>query len=512
MSNPISGALIKSGLTISRKIVPIVTDPIESQTRTLRNLLKKAAQTKFGQYYNFSKIIRKEDLISSYQQQVPIYEYDTIFDQWWSRTLDGEEDVAWKGKINYYALSSGTTGAPSKFIPISREMIKSIRLAGVKAYSCLTITDLPLQQYSKKMLLLGGSTNLKKGDSYYYGDLSGILMHKLPVWMARRYKPGIRIAAIDDYHEKMLAIAKEAPKWDIGFLSGIPSWITLMLEYVIDYNKLNNVSEIWPNLNVFAHGGISLNPYKDSMEKLIGKPIIYLDNYLASEGFIAFQSSIDAPGMELNYNCGLFFEFVPFNRDNFDQTGNIKSDAKALSIHEIEEGVNYAILISTCAGAWRYLIGDTVKFIDKKNSQLVITGRTKHFLSICGEHLSVENMNDALKEVQKNLNLSIREFTVYGVKKGSHYALKWYLSTEPYTFDSDNIKRELDKQLKKLNDDYAAVRKAVMESPEVITLHPNVFYKYLESKGKLGGQSKIPRVMQNNQIEDWEGFIEKYNK
>jgi len=510
MSNPISGALIKSGLRISRRIVPVITDPLDSQTRTLRNLLKKASYTQIGHYHNFKNILKSDNLINAFQQNVPVYDYDMIFNQWWSKTLEGEEDVAWNGKIEYYALSSGTTGAPSKYIPITKELIKSIRLGGVKTYSCLTISDLPLQQYSKKMLLLSGSTNLKKGPSYLYGDLSGILMHKLPSWMAMRYKPGIKIAAIDDYHEKMLAIAKESPKWDIGFLSGNPSWITLMLEYIIEYNNLKTVSEIWPNLRVFAHGGVSLNPYKDVMDNLIGKPVIYLDTYLASEGFIAYQSQIDNPGMELNYNCGLFFEFIPFNSENFDQSGNIRSGAKALTINEVQEGVNYAILLTTCAGSWRYLIGDTIKFIDKKNSQIIITGRTKHFLSLCGEHLSAENMSDALTKVQKNLNINIREFTVFGVKTGSHYTHKWFLSTEPYTANTDILKVELDKQLKLLNDDYAAVRKAVLESPQVISLHPDVFYKYLASKGKMGGQVKFPRVLQGTQIDDWEKFVANY--
>jgi hypothetical protein len=507
MANPLSGVLIKSGLQISRKVIPNATIPYESQEKTLRILIKKTADTAFGRKYGFKELIKSTNLFHDFKQQVPIHDYDKIFKEWWYRNLEGEEDVAWKGKISYFALSSGTTGAPSKYIPITNEMIRSIRLAGVKMYSGLTISDLPIQQYSKKVLLLGGNADLNKNRHYFYGDLTGILVHKLPVWMTKRYKPGLKIASIKDYHEKMLAIAKEAHKWDIGFISGIPSWTQMMLEYVLEYNRIDNIHEIWPNLKVYAHGGTAFTPYKLSIQSMMCKPLIFLDGYLASEGFVAYQNKVDAKGMVLNYNCGLYFEFVPFTHENFDDTGNIKPEARVFSIHEVEEGKEYAILLTTCAGAWRYFIGDTIKFVDLANSELIITGRTKHFLSICGEHLSVDNMSEALDLIQQNLNIRCREFCVAGIKSGSHFRHKWYISCEPADYSDSILAKELDYQLKKVNDDYTAVRKAVLNTPEVVVLPPTVFYNYLESKGKIGGQSKFPRVMSREQFTDWEEYV-----
>lgn len=507
MKNPIPGALIKSGLSISRKVIAKPVNAVVSQERTLRSLLRKASMTAFGKAFDFKELLKSNTIFEDFRTAVPIYDYDKMHDEWWYKNLEGQSNVAWRGKINYFALSSGTTGAPSKFIPITNEMIRSIRLAGIKTYSGLTISDLAPQQYSKKVLMLGGSSDLRQTEHYFYGDLSGILVHKLPVWMTRRYKPGLEIAAIKDYHEKMLAIAREAPKWDIGFISGIPSWMHMMLEYVLEYNRIDNIHEIWPNLQVYAHGGTAFSPYRDSIKKVMGRPIIFLDTYLASEGFIAYQSSQDARGMTLNLNCGLYFEFIPFNDSNFDATGQPLPSARPVSIDAVENDVDYAILLTTCAGSWRYLIGDTIKFIDKDRCQLIVTGRTKHFLSICGEHLSVDNMNQALQAMQDNLKIEVKEFVVAGVKSGNRFSHKWYISTEPMAYSASIFSKELDLQLKKVNDDYASARKAVLNPPTVIPLPPMVFYDFLKSKGKLGGQSKFPRVMTPEGFAEWEQFV-----
>ena len=510
MKNPISGALIKSGLSLSRKVIVKPVNASASQQRTLRSLLKKAAITQIGKAYDFKELAKSEDLFNDYRSALPIYDYDKMHEEWWHKNLEGQSNVTWRGKVNYFALSSGTTGAPSKYIPITNEMIRSIRLAGLKTYSGLTISDLAPQQYSKKVLMLGGSSDLRKTEHYYYGDLSGILVHKLPVWMAKRYKPGLEIASIKDYHEKMLAIAREAPKWDIGFISGIPSWIHMMLEYILEYNRLSNIHEIWPNLKVYAHGGTAFSPYKDSIQKVMGRPIIFLDTYLASEGFIAYQSSQEAKGMTLNLNCGLYFEFIPFDSDNFDGTGQPLPTARVISIDEVENHVDYAILLTTCAGAWRYLIGDTVKFIDKDKVELLVTGRTKHFLSICGEHLSIDNMNQGLLAMQESLKIDVKEFVVAGIKSGSRFSHRWYISSEPMAYNPSIISKELDLQLKKVNDDYASARKAVLNPPSVTPLPPRIFYDYLQSKGKMGGQVKFPRVMTKDNFADWEQYVKTH--
>ena len=502
----LTAALIKYGLSIHRRLNADTNAPLNSQTKTLINLLKKSAYTQFGNHYNFSQILSKYDLIEEFKKNVPIHDYDKIYNEWWHLCREGGKDVAWKGKINYFALSSGTSGSPSKYIPISDEMIKSIRKTGVKMYSELAISGMPIQQFSKHMLMLGGNVRLKKENHYYYGDLSGILIHKLPLWFTNKYKPGLKIASIQDYHEKMLAIAKNASKWDIGIVSGIPSWVQMMLEYIKEVNKINNIQEIWPNFKVYAHGGIAFEPYREAISNLFGKNTFFLDSYLASEGFIAYQDSMKEPNMKLALNNDIFYEFVPFNSDNFDSAGNIKPNATTYTVGEVKEGIDYAILLTTCAGAWRYLIGDTIKFVDAEQCKLIITGRTKHFLSICGEHLSIDNMNQALQAVQRNLNISIREFTVNGERRTNQYSHKWYISVEK-PFNKNIVAEELDRQLQLLNDDYKAVRKAVLDKISVETLTPSVFYDYLKSKNKLGGQSKFPRVMNNEQFKDWELFV-----
>jgi hypothetical protein len=510
MGNPLSGALIKGGLSISRRMFVEPSDEYTSQIKTLRSLLRQAEDTEFGRYFNFDKLSESKNILEDYRNTVPIFTYDKINDEWWSKAREGKSNVAWPSKIQYYALSSGTSGAPSKYIPITSELIRAFRTTAVKMYANMTVFDLPIRQYSKKMLMLSGSANLKKGNGYLYGDLSGILIHKLPLWIVSRYKPGLRIAGIDDYHQKMLAIAKEAPNWDIGFISGIPSWIQMMLEYIKDYNHVDNIHQIWPNLRIYAHGGTAFNPYKESINKLLGKPIYYMDSYMASEGFIAYQRKESDAGMHLSYNAGLYYEYIPFNEDNFDSYGELKPNANTISIQDVKEGIDYAIVLSTCAGAWRYLIGDTIRFIDKNRSLIQITGRTKHFLSVCGEHLSVDNMTVALEHVQCNLNTQIIEFTVCPVKRNNHYALKWYISADPLFENADLLTFELDHQLKKVNDDYNAVRKAVMQPPIVHALPVKVFYDFMKSKGKLGGQGKFPRVMNNRQFEEWEQFVNEY--
>lgn len=478
MGNPLSGALIEGGLTISRRMFIEPIDAYTSQRKTLRSLLRQAEDTEFGKYFHFKKLLKSKNLAEDYKNCVPIFDYDKINTEWWSRARDGKSNVAWPGKIQYFALSSGTSGAPSKYIPITSELVNAFRTTAVKMYANMTVFDLPIRQYSKKMLMLSGSANLKKGNGYLYGDLTGILMHKLPLWIVSKYKPGLKIAAIDDYHQKMLAIAKEAPKWDIGSISGIPSWIQMMLEYIKDYNHLDNINQIWPNLRIYAHGGTAFNPYKESINKLLGKPIYFMDCYMASEGFIAYQCKESDLGMQLSYNAGLYFEYIPFTEENFDSYGELKSHAQTVSTLEVQEDIDYAIVISSCAGAWRYLLGDTIRFIDKNKSLIKITGRTKNFLSVCGEHLSVDNMTLALERVQSKLKTQIIEFTVCPVKQNNHYALKWYISADPHFENSDLLSSELDHQLKKANDDYKTVRIAVMEPPIVHALPVKVFYEF----------------------------------
>jgi hypothetical protein len=350
---------------------------------------------------------------------------------------------------------------------------------------------------------------LNKRGSYFEGDLSGIQAARLPFWFQHFYKPGKKIAKNRNWDVKLDEIANKAPEWNIGIIVGVPAWLQILMEKIIEKHKVKNIHEIWPNLRVYVHGGVSFDPYKKGFEKLLGKPIFYIETYLASEGFIAFQALPNRKSMRLVLNNGIFYEFVPFESKNFDANGDVLPDAETLMIDDVEEGKEYAILLSTCAGAWRYLIGDTIKFVSKEEAEIIITGRTKHFLSLCGEHLSVDNMNKAIETVADELNIAIPEFTVAGIPHGSLFAHHWYIGTDSAA-KADVIRKKIDDKLKELNDDYAVERSAALKEVKVDVLPVKTFYKWMESKGKVGGQNKFPRVLKSTQLEDWKAFIQPY--
>lgn len=494
--------------SISKALNLPVNSPRRQQIETLKKLLKKAKHTEFGQSFHFDEILNSRHPGKKFQELVPIYDYSKIYEQWWHKTLKGQTDVCWPGKIKYFALSSGTSEAASKYIPITNDLMRGNRIVMIKQLLTLrTYENLPVKSVSKGWLMLGGSTDLQKGPGYYSGDLSGITAKKMPFWFSPFYKPGKKIAQTKDWNKKLDFIVDEAPNWDIGFVVGVPAWIQMCMEMVIERYQLKHIHEIWPNLAFFVHGGVSFEPYKHGFEKLIGKPLIYIETYLASEGFLAYQSRQDAEGMKLVTNEHIFFEFVPFEDKNFDADGNILANAEAYLIHEVEEGKDYALLISTTAGAWRYLIGDTVRFTDKENCEVIITGRTKHFLSLVGEHLSVDNMNKAIQLVSEELNISIPEYTVVGQPYGSFFAHHWYVACDDKV-NADVLKAKIDAALKVINDDYAIERNSALKDVFLTILPESSFMNFMHSKGKLGGQHKFPRVLKGKMLEDWKKFLE----
>jgi hypothetical protein len=268
------------------------------------------------------------------------------------------------------------------------------------------------------------------------------------------------------------------------------------MEKIIERYDLKNIHEMWPNLAFYVHGGVAMEPYKRGFTKLLGKPITYIETYLASEGFLAYQNRQDSKGLKLVLNNNIFFEFVPFDDDNFDTEGNMVSDPRALMIHEVEEEKDYAILISTNAGTWRYLIGDTIRFLDVEKSEIIITGRTKHFLSLVGEHLSVDNMNKAIELVSEELKISIPEFTVAGEPYGSCFAHRWYIATDDKV-NTEELKIRIDNKLKELNDDYEVERKHALKEVFVDVLSEQTFMNFMKAKGKIGGQNKCWRTGKN---------------
>jgi hypothetical protein len=502
---PILGGLVKRAMKFNKRINAPRFEPMHYQEKTLKRLIKKASGTAFGQHYGFKEILKSDDFITTFQNNIPIHDYDKLYKEWWHRTLEQEANVCWPGNIKLYALSSGTTGSSSKHIPITNDMFRSIRRAGIRMFYNTTQFDFDKSFYEKDMMMFGGSTSLQQGDGYQAGDLSGINTGKLPLWVRRFYKPGVEISSMNDWNARIDKIAKEAPKWDIGIVAGIPSWIQLMMERVIEYNNLENIHDIWPNFQVYVSGGVAFEPYRKSFDKLLGKPIHYMDTYLASEGFIAIQSRLGTTSMALITDNGIFYEFIPFNEDNF-KDGEVVKKPEVRTIETVEEGVDYALVLSSCGGAWRYMIGDTVRFTDVDRGEIVVTGRTKHFLSICGEHLSVGNMNDAIKAVEEELDIEIKEFTVSGIElENGKFAHKWYISTET-GHSAEVLQAILDKKICELNDDYITERASVL-GMEVEIVPPNSFYNWFESKGKLGGQNKVPRVMKKDQFEEWEAFV-----
>jgi hypothetical protein len=347
---------------------------------------------------------------------------------------------------------------------------------------------------------------VEAGPGYYAGDLSGITARKAPFWFSPFYKPGRKIARTRDWNAKLEEIVREAPNWDIGFVVGVPAWIQMCLEMIIERHGLKDIHEIWPKLSFFVHGGVSFEPYKKGFEKLLGRPLVYIETYLASEGFIAYQDREHPTGMRLVTNEHMYLEFVPFDESNFDADGNILSEPECLMIHEVEEGRDYAILLSTSAGAWRYLIGDTVRFTDKSRSEIVITGRTKHFLSLVGEHLSVDNMNHAIRHAGEVMNVDIHEFTVAGEGHDTLFAHHWYVACDD-AVDAARLRDLIDGKLKELNDDYAVERQSALKEVRLDVLPQSSFMAFMRLKGKIGGQHKFPRVLKGRMLEDWNTFL-----
>jgi hypothetical protein len=482
--------------------------PRNEQIKVLKKLLKKAANTDFGKKYQFDTILNSNHPGKAYQEMVPIHDYNKIFNEWWKLTLDGKADVTWPGQYPYYALSSGTSEAASKYIPLTYEMLKSHKIDMAKQYlTLLGYKNLPLNAMGKSMLMIGGTTNLQQGASgWLAGDLSGILAKTKPFWFEGVYKPGRKVAAIKDWNKKLEKIIEDAPKWDIGFVVGVPAWCQLCIEKIIEKYNLKTIHDLWPNLGFFVHGGVAFTPYKKSFEKLCAKPITYIENYLSSEGFIGYVDRQNATGIKLILNNWLFLEFIPFNETNFDLNGNVKPNAKALMIHEVELGKEYALLMSTNSGAWRYLLGDTIKFVDLERNEILITGRTKSFLSLVGEHLSVDNMNHAIENACEVLNISIPEFTVAGVPHGTFFAHKWFIACDTL-IDKVQLKSIIDNHLRQINDDYAVERDSALKDVFIEVYPEKTFLDFMALKGKLGSQHKFPRVVKGKVLEEWTSFL-----
>ncbi|GGZ53747.1 GH3 family domain-containing protein [Mesonia mobilis] len=505
----IIGSLIKGAIDVAGNFVSH-SKHIENQQKVLKSLLEKAKDTAFGKYYGFQQILEADDIAKAFQEKVPYFDYHQMQEQWWYKLHEGLEDITWPGNPSYYALSSGTTGKTSKRIPVTDEMIDSIRNAGIKQVTALSNFDMPSDFFEKEIMMLGSSTNLQEKDGHLEGEISGISASNIPFWFQGYYKPGKEIAQIDDWDERVKHIAENAKNWDIGALSGIPSWMELMLKEVIDYHNVKNIHEVWPNLQVYTSGGVAFEPYEKSFQALMDKPITVIDTYLASEGFLACQMRPETSSMELVTDNGVYFEFVPFEPDYINPDGSLKQDAPVKTLAEVEKDVDYVLLISTVSGTWRYLIGDTIAFTDVERAEIKITGRTKFFLNVVGSQLSVNKMNKAIQELEEQFDIELPEFTVAAVKINGEFHHVWHIGTDQeISVSEEELAEALDKNLKDANKNYSVARSKALKGVKVNLLPMEIFYEWSGAYKKKGGQVKMEKVMGEEKYEEFTEFVKQ---
>lgn len=508
---PIFGSLIKRSLRIRKRFTFPHGTAKAYQTQVLRRLLMKGLFTEFGRHYHFADILDGPGFIERFKNTVPFHNYNTMYNEWWHKCMEGKEDVTWPGKVKYFALSSGTSESASKHVPVTKDMLRSIRKVGIKQLYSMVNFPIPPKSFEKGILMLAGTTNLFNRGTYYEGDMSGISARNIPRWFRYFYKPESKISYKPNWEQRIKLIVRKAPDWDVATICGVPAWVQIVMEEIIKYHKVKNIHDVWPNLAVYIHGGVSFEPYRDSFKKLLGKPVTFIETYMSSEGSFGFQARPGTKGIKLVLNAGIFYEFVPFNNENFDENGELRPGAKAYMIHEVVEKINYAVVLTTCAGAWRYLIGDVISFTNTREHEIIIVGRTKHFLSLCGEHLSIENMNKAIQTVSREMDISIREFTVGGIKYDNRFAHRWFIGTDDAHASPEKIRQIIDETLSRINDDYAVERTASLKEIFIEVLPNEAFIQYLRFKGKEGAMNKFPRVLKNGQMEDWEKFLKTRN-
>lgn len=504
----ILGNIIKGIITLTDTLSS-ETNHIEAQKEVLKNLLETAKETQFGESYSFKTILQDEDIQTSFADKVPYFDYNSLNKKWWHKIHKGEENVTWTGNPSYFAVSSGTTGKTSKKIPVTDEMIAAIKSSGIKQVTSLSNFDLPADFFDKDIMMLGSSTDLAEKNDHLEGEISGITASNIPFWFKGYYKPGEEIAKIDDWDERVQHIAENAKTWDIGALSGIPAWIELMMQKVIEHHNLENIHEIWPNLQVYTSGGVAFGPYEKSFNALLGKPVTVIDTYLASEGYIATQVRPETDAMQLNTENGIYFEFVPMNPDYINEDGSIKQNAPSLNLKQVEKNKDYILIISTVSGAWRYLIGDTIEFTDVERAEIKITGRTKFFLNTVGSQLSVNKMDDAIKHIEEKFSTQITEYTICAKRfEDGEFYHSWYLGSDLNdTSNNSEIVEALDNFLKDANKNYKVARSKALKGVKVTIIPVEKFHDWNDSNKKKGGQVKMERVMKEEKFAEWESFV-----
>ncbi|MCF7569617.1 GH3 auxin-responsive promoter family protein [Sabulilitoribacter arenilitoris] len=462
--------------------------PNEVQNELLFSLLDFAKNTTFGKRYDFASI--KDYKI--FAERIPINNYDVWQDDI-ERSRTGENNIFWPTPIKWFAKSSGTTRAKSKFIPVSPESLEDCHYAASKDLLCMYLNNNEESQlFTGKSLRLGGSKELYKENGTVYGDLSAILIDNMPFWAEFSSTPSNKVSLMSDWEHKMQAIVDETINENVTSLVGVPSWMLVLLNNVLETTGKQNLFDVWPNLEVYFHGGVSFTPYIDQYKKILPKKDFkYYEIYNASEGFFAIQDQNNSSELLLMLDYGIFYEFIPMDI-------YATQDEKAIPLSEVKLNQNYAVIITTNAGLWRYKIGDTVRFTSLNPYRIKVSGRTKHHINAFGEELIIENAEDALKKVCKRTKAEIVDYTAAPIfmkdkEKGAH---EWLIEFKTPPKDLNYFNELFDNALKALNSDYEAKRynNLTLNKPKIHIARERLFYDWLKQNNKLGGQHKIPRL------------------
>jgi hypothetical protein len=475
--------------------------PLEVQKEVLDGLLREAEQTTFGIEHNFSSIRSQADL----RKSVPVRTYEE-YSAYIERIKDGEQNLIWPSRLRWFAKSSGTTSDRSKFIPVSKEALEECHYKGGKDLLALYYSMNPTADlYAGKHLVLGGSSNIiPHSTDAYIGDLSAIIIRNLPFWVELKRTPSREIALMENWDEKIERMALSTMDEDVRMIAGVPSWTLVLAKRVLEIKKANHLREVWPNLELYMHGGVSFKPYANQFKALIPGPgMHYLETYNASEGFFGIQDRLDADDMLLMLDYGIYYEFMPM-----EELG--KEFPHTLRLDEVEKDQNYVLVISTNGGLWRYIPGDTIRFTSLWPFRIQVSGRTKHFINAFGEELIVDNADEAIKAACEQRDYTAAPVYMTESETGAH---EWLIEFENEPANLDFFCEVLDTTLRKVNSDYDAKRAFDLSlRPPIIHKAPkDTFINWLKSKGKVGGQHKVPRLSNDRKLIEEVLFLQQAN-
>ncbi len=462
--------------------------PLASQWEVMQNLITSARNTEFGRQHGFSSI----SSIGEFKKAVPVREYNDL-KPYIDRMMKGEDNILWNSPVRWFAKSSGTTSAKSKFIPVSEESLKECHYKGAKDTLTMYYNFNPDSDLlTGKGLVIGGSHTISSlNEEIHFGDLSAVLLQNSPLWGQWVRTPDLTIALMDEWESKIEKLAETTIKENVTSISGVPTWTLVLFKRILEITGKKNISEVWPSLELYIHGGVSFTPYREQFKKMVGSDIYYLDTYNASEGFFAAQDKPGEEGMLLFLDHGIFMEFMPV-----EEYG--KDDPRTIGLKEVETGKNYALVISTNGGLWRYLLGDTIQFTALKPFRIKVTGRLKHYINAFGEEVIVDNADKAISVACERTGAVVNDYTaapVYFSENGNG-AHEWLVEFEKEPRNLDHFTTELDKALQNINSDYEAKRykNIALHLPVLHRMPKGLFNNWLKSKGKLGGQHKVPRL------------------